>query len=443
MKKLDLRGIKRKMRGEGFWARLFRNAATALLGTSGAQAIGIITLSILVQSLGVTQYAFFVLGQQYMTVVDALVNFQSWQAIIKFGADAKAKKDDERLFADLKLGILMDVATAVAGTALGLLVLAFVCDLMGWGPEVRLAAYIFSLEIVFHIEGSSIGILRLFDKFQWTAINSIALAIFKLLMVGGYCLLPIQHTMIGYVVVYVATDIANHVSLFFMALFFLHRRFGLKRVLLAPLVRRDREFVPFCLWSNLGTTVDVPVKYLDVFIISAVSVEMVAVYKVFRQALQVFSLLTNPISTAIMPQMSELVSEGEQKRAFNVVLKIRNAICMVMVVCLVGAALLGYPLFSVLFGRVYAVNLPLFLLLLAIHFYGLMYVALHPYFYSLGLAKEVCFVSLVSNVVYLGVAFALVRYLGVYAIALATALQYLSTNLTKVRIVKKKLAELE
>ena len=72
-----------------------------------------------------------------------------------------------------------------------------------------------------------------------------------------------------------------------------------------------------------------------------------------------------------------------------------------------------------------------------------MYVALHPYFYSLGLAKEDSFVSLVSNVVYLGVAFALVRYLGVYAIALATALQYLSTNLTKVRIVKKKLAELE
>ena len=93
---------------------------------------------------------------------------------------------------------------------------------------------------------------------------------------------------------------------------------------------------------------------------------MVAVYKVFRQALQVFSLLTNPILTAIMPQMSELVSEGEQKKAFNVVLKIRNAICMVMVVCLVGAALLGYPLFSVLFGRVYAVNLPLFLLFLAV-----------------------------------------------------------------------------
>lgn len=254
--------------------------------------------------------------------------------------------------------------------------------------------------------------------------------------------MPIEHTMIGYVVVYVATDIANHVSLLFLALFFLHRRFGLRRILLAPLSCRDREFVSFCLWSNLGTTVDVPVKYLDVFIISAVSVEMVAVYKVFKQALQVFSLLTNPISTAIMPQMSELVSEGEQRKAFDVVLKIRNAICMVMVACLIGASLLGYPLFNVLFGHVYAANLPLFLILLAVHFYALMYVALHPYFFSLGLAKEDSMVSLVSNAVYLGVAFALVRYLGVYAIVLASALQYLSTNLTKVRIVKMRLADL-
>lgn len=443
MKKLDLKELKQKAGGQGFWARLFRNAATALLGTSGAQAIGLITLSVLVQSLGVTQYAFFVLGQQYMTVVDALVNFQSWQAIIKFGADAKSQRDDERLFADLKLGIIMDVATAIAGTVLGLLALTFVCDLMGWGAEVKLAAFIFSLEIVFHIEGSSIGILRLFDKFQWTAANSIALAVFKLLVVGGYCLLPIEHTMLGYVVVYVATDIANHVSLLFLALYFLHRRFGLRRVLLAPLSRRDHGFVSFCLWSNLGTTVDVPVKYLDVFIISAVSVEMVAVYKVFKQALQVFSLLTNPISTAIMPQMSELVSEGRQRDAFGVVLKIRNAICAVMVGCLIIAAIFGYPLFGVFFGPEYAANLPLFLILLAVHFYGLMYVALHPYFFSLGLAKEDSLLNLVSNILYLGVAFLLVHFLGVYAIVIATMLQYLATNMTKVHVVNKKLAELE
>ena len=101
MKQIDIRELKGKIAGQGFWARLFRNAATALIGTSGAQAIGLVTLAILVQSLGVTQYAYFVLGQQYMTIVDALVNFQSWQAVIKFGADAKTKGDERRLFADL------------------------------------------------------------------------------------------------------------------------------------------------------------------------------------------------------------------------------------------------------------------------------------------------------------------------------------------------------
>lgn len=443
LRKISFRKFKRKVTGQGFWARLFRNAMTALVGTGGAQAIGLVTLAILVQSLGVQQYAFFVLDQQYMTVIDALVNFQSWQAVIKFGADAKTKGDERRLFANLKLGLFMDFVTALVGTVLALLVLGLVGDLMRWGPEVMLAAFLFSLEIVFHIEGSSIGILRLFDKFNWTAINSISLAVFKLLVVGGYCLAPVEHTFFGYVIAYVATDIANHITLLVLALCYLHRHYGLRAVVAAPLSCRDREFVAFCLWSNLGSTVDVPVKYLDVFIISAVSVEMVAVFKVYKQALQAFSMLTNPISTAIMPQMSELVSEKREKEAFHVVLKIRNAICVVMVICLVAVAIVGYPLFDFFFGEAYAANLPLFLILLTVHFYALMYVALHPYFYSLGLAKQDSMVSLVSNIIYLCIAFVLVGIFGVYAIVLATAVQYLVTNVTKVRIIKKKLSEIQ
>lgn len=441
MRSLRPKELKVKIAGSEFWVRLLRNAATALLGTSGAQAIGLVTLAVFVQSLGVTQYAFFVLGQQFMTVVDALVNFQSWQAVIKYGADAKAKGDTRRLFANLKMGMTLDVATALAGTVLGVLVLGLVGDLLRWGPEVRLAAFVFSLEIAFHIEGSSIGILRLFDKFRWTAINSVVLAAIKLAIVGGYCIAPIEHTFFGYLLVYVATDIANRLSLLLIALYFLHKRYGLREVFRTSFSSADRGFVSFCVWSNIGTTVDVPVKYLDVFIISAVSVEMVAVFKVYKQALEVFSALTNPVSTAIMPQMSELVAEGKEKEAYHVVLKIRNAICVAMTVCIVLVAVFGGPLFGFFFGEAYAANLPLFLLLLTVHFYALMYVALHPYFYSLGLAKEDSFVSLAANAIYLLVAFTLVGALGVYAIVLATAFQYVVTNVVKKRIVKKKLAE--
>lgn len=54
----------------------------------------------------------------------------------------------------------------------------------------------------------------------------------------------------------------------------------------------DRTFVKFTLWSNIGATADLPVKYFDVFIISMVSVEAVAVYKVFKQIMSVGILLS-------------------------------------------------------------------------------------------------------------------------------------------------------
>lgn len=431
-----------KLKCSVFWRKLFKNASVALVGSTGASAVGLITLSILVRSLGVGQYAIFVLAQQYMTVVDALVNFQSWQAIIKFGADAKVRGDNRRLFADIKLGLVMDLLTAAAGLLLALLLIRLIGMVFSWGDELQLAAFVFSLEIIFHIEGSSIGILRLFDKFHWTATCSVILAVVKLIAVAAYAFAPIEHSLMGFVVVYVVTDILNHVSLLLLAMVCLHGKFGLRKVFGTPIKCSDKDFVRFCVWANVGSAVDVPVKYLDVFIISAVSVDMVAVYKVFKQVLQVFSLVANPVSAAIMPQLSELISEGKPRRAFDAIMRIRNAIFVAMAICLVAAGILGYPLFDFFFGSTYAAHLPLFLVLLVVRFYALMYVALHPLFFSLGLAREDSVITLASNAAYLLIAFCLVGLIGVYAIVLATAIQYAITNVTKVVLAKRQISRL-
>lgn len=435
------RRLKNKIVANEFWTRLFKNAFMALTGTAGANLIGIVTLSVLVQSLGVTQYALFVLAQQYMTIVDALVNFQSWQAVIKFGADAKVHDDAQRLLSNIKSGITLDLVTALAGFAVACLLVNPVGDLLSWDAELRLAALLFSAEIVFHIEGSSTGVLRLFDKFHWTATNSIVFALLKLVGISAYAFLFPEHTLLGYVAVYAVVDACSYLSLLIMALMFIKKRYGLMRMVKTSRKNTDRGFVRFCVWANIGSAVDVPVKYLDVFIISAVSVEMVAVYKVYKQVLQVFSLLVNPISTAIMPQMSELVSQGKQNGAFDVVLKIRNVIALVMLGSIALAAIFGKPLFSIFFGMEYSAHLPLFLMLVLVHFYALMYVALHPFFFSLGFAKQDSLITLVSNAVYLLLAFLLVGTMGIYAIVLAMACQYVITNTSKLFFARKALGK--
>ena len=429
--------ITKRLHSSPFWNKLFKNASIAFFGTTAASVIELISLAVTVQFLEVSAYGLLVLAQQYMILIDGIANFQSWQAVIKFGTDAKVHNDENRLLANMKTGFLVDGVTAVLGMAVALLLLPIVASFLSWSEMLISAAFLFSLEIVFHIEGSSIGILRLFDKFDWVAIHGVVNAALKLLCLSIYIFGPFSCTFFGIVAIYVATDIIKHISLLVVALVFISRKYSIRRLFKTSLQFSDKKMVNFTIWSNLGTTVDIPVKYLDVFIISAVSVEMVAIYKVYKQLLQAFSLLTSPISAAIMPQISELVSRDKSRDAYKAVLKIRNYIAALLVVVFVLCIFAAPTLLELFFGKEYAVNIVLFLALFIIQAYGISYVALHPYFYAIGKVKADTFITLIANLMYLVIAFALVGYIDVYAVLLAMAVQFAISIQSKKIIVSK------
>lgn len=85
----------------------------------------------------------------------------------------------------------------------------------------------FSIEIVFHIEGTSLGILRLFDKFNMTASQSIVSALLKFILLGIYMLRG-GKSLITVVILYVITDIFKHLYLFILAIIVLRKKIGLK-----------------------------------------------------------------------------------------------------------------------------------------------------------------------------------------------------------------------
>lgn len=434
--------LKLKEKCPPFWRKLAKNAGTALCGTTGAAFLDYLSLALTIRCLGVLDYGFFVLAQQYMIIIDNLANFQSWSAVIKFGSDALVANDEKRLLATIKSGYLVDIGTAVLGTILAIALVPLVGHLLGWSSELEFAALVFSLTIVSHIEGSSVGVLRLFDKFKWTAYQAVGSSLFKLGLLCVYVFaLHAPGGYLGFACAYVAADVVKHTSLLLISLVYVRKRFGLVRVLTAPLNYVDKGFFKFCLWSNLGTSVDVPVKYLDVYIVELVSVEMVGIYKAYRQILQLFVTLTNPISVALMPQVAELVSRGEERRGYHVVCKIRNLAFMVLLPFFILAALFGSPVLNFLLGPGFGDNIHLFLALFALSIISISYVGLHPFFLALGKAREDSLISLVSNVFYLGLVFVLISLIGVWAVVVATAIQYAITIVAKLVIVHKVLRD--
>ena len=292
-----------------FWVKLVKNVMVVLTGNMGSSIINFMVTLILIHTVGNTQYGIIIIAQQYMNLLDGIINFQSWSGVIKYGSEAIVEKNNDRLSAIFKTGIVIDVATAVLGTIVALIALPVASNIMKWNQQMSNLAFIFSLEIIFHIEGTSVGVLRLYDKFKYTSIQLISSALLKLVVIGAYVLVGGNNIAI-IVWLYVITDIVKHLLLVFMAFYVLKHELGIRKVMRLPLKYAEKDFVKFTLWSNIGSTVDIPVKYFDIFIISLISTEIVAVYKTFKQIIQILSMLTNPISMAIMPQFSEMVAQN-------------------------------------------------------------------------------------------------------------------------------------
>ena len=431
-----------KIKREKFWNQLFKNVGLVFFGTAGASVFNFITTFLIIHATSNTLYGYFLLAQQYMLLIDKLVNFQSWQGVIKYGAEYKVKNDEERLKAVFKAGFLIDLITAVLGCVVSFSFLGTAQHLMHWDPEVVILGYLFCSEIIFHLEGTCTGIIRLYDKFKYSSSLTVGVAIAQFIAIGIMYLFHC-HSIFYYTLVFVLFDIISKIGVVVIACNILHHSIGIKAVLQSkPTKVLDSKFFKYTMWSNVSSTCDIPIQYFDLFIIGQISVEMVTVYKIYKQIIQMMSKLTVPISTAILPQFSELVAEGREKEGYDKVLKIRKTVLYVMAPFIILGLIFGKPLFNIFFGKIYGDHIVIFEILLIIYSISFAYVAIHPYFAAIGKVKEDFGICLSTNIVYCLVLFVLVKPLGIYAILIGTAIQFELTFFIKKRIIKNYLASI-
>lgn len=222
--------LRDKIRGNEFWAKLAKNVSTIVLGQGGASAFNMLTSFVSAGFLGVAGYGSLMIGQTYMQAIDALLNFQSWQSVIRYGSICLEKRDERGLAASIKAAFLVDVISAVAGCIISFAIVGLVAGFLGWDSAATAAAVVFSFEILAHIEGAPTGLLRLFDKFNYVAIHAVVMAAVKLLLVGASMVL-FGNNVIVIACAYCAADVIKSLTLFLLLCMLLAGVLGLLRLL--------------------------------------------------------------------------------------------------------------------------------------------------------------------------------------------------------------------
>lgn len=177
MKQFFIR-IKKEFHND-FWLKMVKNVLAIFSGKGIAAALYAIIVLLISSMFPAEIYGCFVIGQTYMGAIDLVVNFQCWNSVIRYGTFALESNDKHKLLRIIKAGLIVDLSTCIGGFFIGLAMVRLIGHILNWSETIQIICVLFSFEILFHVEGTITGILRLFDKFKNIAIYTAVSAVLK------------------------------------------------------------------------------------------------------------------------------------------------------------------------------------------------------------------------------------------------------------------------
>jgi O-antigen/teichoic acid export membrane protein len=193
------------------------------LGKFATAISGVITLAILARHLGKEALGVIAVFRTVVTMVDLFANFNTWQAIIKYGTEAIAQNRKQDVDQLIKLAAVIDITTAWVG-ALVVVGLAFVVPgQFDWSRHESTLCAIYALTLVSKLAGTTDGIFRICDSYR---VQAIAASIMALVTTGAVAIAVVLGAGFdGCVYVLIGGEVAAN-AVITVAAFWVARRHG-------------------------------------------------------------------------------------------------------------------------------------------------------------------------------------------------------------------------
>ncbi|MEI7750733.1 MAG: lipopolysaccharide biosynthesis protein [Candidatus Omnitrophota bacterium] len=336
----------------GTFKRLFKNTGLLISGDTVSAVLGVLTFAVTARALGTEKLGMLVLIDAYVRIVDKLINFQSWQFMIKYGSDALSAKDPSGFKALVKLGTIVDGFTALIGCAASLAGAGLIARWQNWSPEMTHLAMIYSLIVLFDIAGVPTGLLRIFDKFKSFSVQKCVTSGIK--FVGVLIAWAFHGGLSGFLWVWMLTEIVDYVSLTAMAWVELHRR-GFKDIWAEPLSGITKRFPGvwnFLISTNLTGSVKVGFREFDILLVGKLlGFADVSLYKLAKKLCAALDRLTNPLFQSLYPELTKLWAKKDFKEFRHVVKRMTYLMGGVSVITWIVFVIWGHEIIFITTGR--------------------------------------------------------------------------------------------
>ena len=210
--------------------RIFRGLGLVLGGKAGAGLISLVYLVIAARALGPHDYGILVLVHAYVTAICGIVEFPAWQAIVRYGAEARQEGASHRLARLLRFGAKVELAGGVAAIIAAMLLAPWVGPHLGWPPETMAFAIPYSFAVLGSVRSTPAGYLQLIDRFDLIGLHNMVQPLVRLC--GASLALLFGWGLKGFLAAWLLAAIAEFAVLWGMGLICAYTRLG--AVLIRP-----------------------------------------------------------------------------------------------------------------------------------------------------------------------------------------------------------------
>ena len=150
----------------GMLNRVIRNFGVVIRGRGIAGVFSVLATGLMANALSATEFGLVVLLHTYIMVIRGALNFKTFEAVVRFGIPLNDSGDEAGFRALLRTTMLVDWAAAIVATLVGIMAASLAADLLDWEPVMVSWAAVYSLIMLTTANGTSNGILRVYDRFD-------------------------------------------------------------------------------------------------------------------------------------------------------------------------------------------------------------------------------------------------------------------------------------
>jgi len=381
--------------------RILGNAGALLGGRTINAVLGLAYMAVTARALGASSLGVLVLINAFAQVLGDVAKFQSWQTVLQYGAKPLAEGDRPGFQQVVRFTLLLDGLGAVIGVTLGIGGALLFGDKLGWSRDMAPAAALYALSVAFMAPATSLGLLRLFDRFRPLAAQQAVSSMVRL--VGGALAWTLAWPIEAFLVIWAAGTLASFAYLAGASCIELHRRrlldgFTWRGPLSAGLPGVWR----FAWATNFSSTLDVAFTHVITLVVGALmGPAPAALWRVGRQVADGLAKPARLLIPALYPELAKLrAADGEaaMNRLARQVGLLGGAAAGVL---LLVTALVGKPLLVLVMGQAFAPASGIMTWQVAAAAIGVLSLPVEPMLVSLGRAGAALRVRLVVCVVYL------------------------------------------